>query len=475
MARPESRYVCQACGASSARWEGRCHHCGAWDSLVETILRPGPSARAGRGGVSARPGTDPAAVALRDVASAPAARLSVGIGEVDRVLGGGLVPGALVLLGGEPGIGKSTLVLETAAGVLRQVSATGPVLYATGEESAEQLHLRADRLGLIGGPAGEGVRVLASTDLGGILATADELRPRLLVVDSVQTLTSDGLEGPAGSVGQVREAASRLGAWAHERGTPVVLVGHVTKDGSLAGPRTLEHLVDVVVALEGDRYGPLRLLRTAKNRFGSTEEVGVLEMTGEGLREVTDPARAFLGDERREAPGVAVAAVLEGTRPLLIEVQALVAPAGGTSAPRRTVAGLDPNRLSLLVAVLARRCGTNLGPNDIYASLAGGASVEEPALDLPLALALVSSHRDRPVRAGLIACGEVSLLGDLRPVRGLDRRLREAARLGFTEAVTPRAEGVPDRIDGLRVTAVQTLRDALAWALLSSAGTSGEG
>jgi len=414
-------------------------------------------------------------VALRDVASAPAARLSVGIGEVDRVLGGGLVPGALVLLGGEPGIGKSTLVLETAAGVLRQVSATGPVLYATGEESAEQLHLRADRLGLIGGPAGEGVRVLASTDLGGILATADELRPRLLVVDSVQTLTSDGLEGPAGSVGQVREAASRLGAWAHERGTPVVLVGHVTKDGSLAGPRTLEHLVDVVVALEGDRYGPLRLLRTAKNRFGSTEEVGVLEMTGEGLREVTDPARAFLGDERREAPGVAVAAVLEGTRPLLIEVQALVAPAGGTSAPRRTVAGLDPNRLSLLVAVLARRCGTNLGPNDIYASLAGGASVEEPALDLPLALALVSSHRDRPVRAGLIACGEVSLLGDLRPVRGLDRRLREAARLGFTEAVTPRAEGVPDRIDGLRVTAVQTLRDALAWALLSSAGTSGEG
>ena len=255
----------------------------------------------------------------------------------------------------------------------------------------------------------------------------------------------------------------------------MVLVGHVTKDGSLAGPRTLEHLVDVVVALEGDRYGPLRLLRTAKNRFGSTEEVGVLEMTGEGLREVTDPARAFLGDERREAPGVAVAAGLEGTRPLLVEVQALVAPAGGIGVPRRTVAGLDPNRLSLLVAVLARRCGMNLAANDIYASLAGGASVEEPALDLPLALALVSSHRDRPVRQGVIACGEVSLLGDLRPVRGLERRLREAARLGFTEAITPRADGVPDRIDELRVTAVQTLREALARALLSGDGTSGEG
>jgi DNA repair protein RadA/Sms len=254
-----------------------------------------------------------------------------------------------------------------------------------------------------------------------------------------------------------------------------VLVGHVTKDGSLAGPRTLEHLVDVVLALEGDRYGALRLLRTAKNRFGSTEEVGVMEMTGEGLREVTDPARAFLGDERREAPGVSVAAILEGTRPLLVEVQALVAPAGGIGVPRRTVAGLDTNRLALLLAVLARRCGVNLGSNDIYASLAGGASVEEPAIDLPLALALVSSHRDVPVRPGLIACGEVSLLGDLRPVRGLERRLREAARLGFTEAVVPRTDGLPSRIDALRVTAVSTLREALERALLSGPGTSGEG
>jgi DNA repair protein RadA/Sms len=317
--------------------------------------------------------------------------------------------------------------------------------------------------------------VLASTDLGDILTIAERLKPRLLVVDSVQTLTSDGLEGPAGSVGQVREAAARLGAWAHDRGTPVILVGHVTKDGSLAGPRTLEHLVDVVIQLEGDRYGPLRLLRSAKNRFGSTEEVGVLEMTGDGLREVADPARAFLGDARREAPGVAVAAVLEGTRPLLIEVQALVAPAGGIGVPRRTVSGLDTNRLGLLVAVLARRCGTNLAPSDLYASLTGGASVDEPAIDLPLALALVSSQRDRPVRPGLVACGEVSLLGELRPVRGLDRRLREAARLGFGEALVPAVDGLPARVDGLVVTGAATLRDALERALAWGPGTSGEG
>jgi DNA repair protein RadA/Sms len=414
------------------------------------------------------------AIALREVAARPVARSAIGVGEVDRVLGGGLVPGSLVLLGGEPGIGKSTLVLEIAAGMLRDGAPRAPVLYATGEESSEQLHLRADRLGLVAGPAGSGVHVLAATELERILATADELRPRLLIVDSVQTLTCDGLEGPAGSVGQVREAAGRLGGWAHDRRVPVVLVGHVTKDGSLAGPRTLEHLVDVVLLLEGDRYGALRLLRTAKNRFGSTEEVGVLEMTGEGLREVPDPARAFLGEGERSGPGVAVAATLEGTRPLLVEVQALVAPAG-IGVPRRTVAGVDGNRLGLLVAVLGRRCGEQLGPSDLFVSLVGGATVEEPALDLPLALALVSSHRDRPLEPAMVAAGEVSLLGELRPVRGLERRLREAARLGFETALVPRAEGLPARIDALRIVAVPTLREALERALAVAPGTSGEG
>jgi len=391
---------------------------------------------------------------------------------VDRVLGGGLVPGALVLLGGEPGIGKSTLVLETAAGVLRQEAASGPVVYATGEESAEQLHLRADRLGLVTGPAGDAVQVLAATDLGGILAAADELRPRLLIVDSVQTLTSDGLEGPAGSVGQVREAAARLGAWAHDRGTPVVLVGHVTKDGSLAGPRTLEHLVDVVLQLEGDRYGSLRLLRSAKNRFGSTEEVGVFEMGERGLVEVADPGRAFLGEHDAPAPGSVPAPILEGSRPLLVEVQALVAPTGAPS-PRRTASGIDPNRLALLVAVLGRRAGIGLAGHDVYANLAGGLSVVEPGLDLPLALALASSLRDRPLLTGTVAIGEVGLLGELRPVGGLDRRLREAERLGFARAIVPRvAAREPARVPGIEIVAVGTLADAIKAALTDGPGAS---
>ncbi len=358
--------------------------------------------------------------------------MPVGVGEADRVLGGGLVPGALVLLGGEPGIGKSTLVLEIAAGIARAGGlAPRTVLYASGEESAAQLHLRADRLGVASGTTGERIEVIGATEVDAILAAAVERMPDALIVDSIQTLTADGLEGPAGSVGQIREATAQLGAFAREHGVPVVLVGHVTKDGSLAGPRTLEHLVDVVLMLEGDRYGSLRMLRAAKNRFGSTEEVGVLEMTAEGLRDVPDPARAFLGEGARSAPGVAVAAVLEGSRPLLIEVQALVTASSGFGPPRRTVSGIETNRLALLVAVLGRRAGIQLGGQDIYVNLAGGAQADEPGLDLPLALALTSAFRDHPLRQGLIATAEVSLLGELRPSRGVERRLREAARLGF--------------------------------------------
>jgi DNA repair protein RadA/Sms len=406
---------------------------------------------------------------LGEVASRPVERLPVGIAEVDRVLGGGLVPGALVLLGGEPGIGKSTLVLEVAAGVARGDAIPGPshVLYATGEESAEQLHLRAARLGLLEGRPGVGIQVVAETSLESVLGAAEATKPRLVIVDSVQTLTVDGLDGPAGSVGQVREAAARLAAWAHEHGTPAVLVGHVTKDGSLAGPRTLEHLVDVVLVLEGDRYGALRLLRTAKNRFGSTEETGVLEMTGTGLRDVPDPARAFLGGGERDEPGVVVAPVLEGTRPVLVEVQALVAPAG-IGVPRRALAGVPADRLALLVAVLARRCGLDVTRHDVYLSLAGGASVEEPALDLAVALALASTARDRAIDAGTVACGEVTLLGGLRPVRALERRLREAARLGFRRAIVPAGDEservgreVPGPAGMLEVVAVATLREAL--------------
>jgi DNA repair protein RadA/Sms len=471
VARPQSRYVCQSCGASTLRWEGQCRDCGGWNTLVETLVRdmPRTAARRGAAGVAARPVAEPQPLISVDASASE--RVPVGIGELDRVLGGGIVPGSVILLGGEPGIGKSTLVLETAAGIAK----VGRVVYASGEESAAQLHLRAQRLGLADGVAGTGIGVLTASDVDAIVAAATAAGPALLVVDSIQTLTSDGLEGPAGSVGQVREAAARLGAFAREQGVPVVLVGHVTKDGSLAGPRTLEHLVDVVLMLEGDRYGALRLLRAVKNRFGSTEEVGVLEMTGAGLRDVADPARAFLGEGVREAPGVAVAAILEGTRPLLIEVQALVAGASGYGMPRRTVAGIDGNRLALLVAVLARRAGTNLASHDIYASLAGGATAAEPALDLPLALALASSFRDRALQAGLISCAEVSLLGELRPVRGLDRRLREAARLGFRHAIVAAGGPAPTSVAGLTITPVATLRDALLTALTGPSGTSGEG
>ncbi len=448
--------------------------CGTWDSVVETVA-PAAS-RTVRGRLTSSIGQQ-VPRPLRDVATTPAPRLSVGIDEVDRVLGGGLVPGALVLLGGEPGIGKSTLVLEIAAGVARRVAPgadTHPdggsdVLYASGEESADQLHLRADRLGLTAGLAGARIQVLAETGLDAVLAAAERMSPALLVVDSVQTLTSEGLEGPAGSVGQVRESAARLAAWSHEHGTPVILVGHVTKDGSLAGPRTLEHLVDVVLVLEGDRYGALRLLRGAKNRFGSTEETGVLEMTGEGLRDVPDPARAFLGAGAGAAPGVAVAAIMEGTRPILVEVQALVASAG-IGMPRRALVGVPSDRLALLVAVLARRCGLDLAQKDLYVSLVGGATVGEPALDLAVALALASTARDVPLAAGTVACGEVSLLGTLRPVQGLERRLREAARLGFEQAIVPAGDDTARLGAGLagpggtrlRIIAVESLRDALA-------------
>ncbi len=474
MARPESRFVCGSCGASSARWEGRCHVCGEWDTLVETLVRPdavGPRGAA-RAASAGAPRPEPLA---GTAGSAPEERTRSGVDEVDRVLGGGLVAGSLVLLGGEPGIGKSTLVLEIAAGVARSGAR---VLYASGEESAAQVRLRAARLGFAAGVSGERILLLADTEVDRIIAVAEQEQPGLLIVDSIQTMTADGLDGPAGSVGQVRESAARLGAFARAAGVPVVLVGHVTKDGSLAGPRTLEHLVDAVLTLEGERFGPLRLLRASKDRFGSTEEVGVLEMTADGLREVPDPGRAFLGDGSLDAAGVAVAATLEGSRPMLVEVQALVA-TSGYGPPRRTVAGVDANRVALLVAVLARRCRVDVSGHDLYVSLAGGVTVSEPALDLAVALALASSLRDRPIRPGTVVCGEVSLLGQLRPARGVDRRLREAARLGFRRALVPGPEG-SDGQDGpiggtLDVMTARTLQEALGLVLLPSPGTDGQG
>ena len=465
MARPESRYVCGTCGAASLRWEGQCRSCGGWNTLVETVVER-PRAGARRKQVAA-----PAVVALNEVAAHDTERLVIGLREVDRVLGGGLVPGSLVLLGGEPGIGKSTLVLAVCGRVV--AASAGRVLYASGEESAAQLHLRAVRLGLA---QSEHIDVLAETSVERIVAAAEAGGLALVVVDSIQTLTTDELEGPAGSVGQVRAAAARLQAYAKESAVPVLLVGHVTKDGTLAGPKTLEHLVDVVMTLEGERFSGLRLLRAGKNRFGSTEEVGVFEMAGTGLIEVADPGDAFLETDSLGSPGVAVAATLEGSRPLLVEVQALVAPQVHGS-PRRTAAGLDTQRLALLIAVLGRRAGLNLASHDVYASIVGGLTVEEPAIDLPLALALASALRDRPLAPGTVACGEIGLTGELRPINGLGRRLREAARLGFTRAIVPRNSGRGDEPDlsGLTLVRVASLREAIAAALVDRPSDGGRG
>jgi DNA repair protein RadA/Sms len=429
-AKPQSRYVCQSCGEAFLRWEGQCRSCGSWNSLVETVIREprrsSPATGSGPGAAEAAP--------LASVPEPSVPRRPFGIAELDRVLGGGIVVGSIVLLGGEPGIGKSTLLLQAAAGA---ADAGATVLYATGEESAAQVRLRADRLGLLAGPAGTAIRVAAESEVGRIAELARSDRPMLLIVDSIQTMTVDELDGPAGSVGQVRESALRLAELAKSESIAVVLVGHVTKDGSLAGPKTLEHLVDAVLALEGERFSPLRIVRASKNRFGSTEEVGVFEMGATGLAELDDPARAFLSGgggggtgagRDTAAPGSVVAPTLEGSRPILVEVQALVA-AGNVGTPRRTANGVDANRVALLIAVLGRRAGIGLASHDVYVNLAGGLSVEEPALDLPIALALASSLRDRPVAAGTVAIGEVGLLGELRPVPGLERRLREAARL----------------------------------------------
>jgi DNA repair protein RadA/Sms len=468
MARAQSRFVCQACGADYPRWEGQCRACAAWNTLVETVTTSRERARAS---VRRASGRWPDPVALSAAADGPVERLRTGLGELDRVLGGGIVPGSLLLIGGEPGVGKSTLLLQVAGGIA--ASGTAGVLYATGEESAGQVRLRAARLGLGSGPAADAVSVLATSEVGAIIEAARARRPDLVVVDSIQTMTVDELDGPAGSVGQVRESALRLMELAKGEGIAVVLVGHVTKDGSIAGPRTLEHLVDAVIDLGGERGGVMRLVRAAKNRFGSTDELGVLEMGESGLREVADPGRAFLADHEGAAPGSVVAATLEGSRPLLIEVQALVSPAG-YSTPARRASGIDPTRLALLLAVLGRRAGVGLGAHDVYANLAGGVTISEPGLDLAVALALASSLRDRPIDPRTVVVGEVGLLGELRPVSGLDRRLREAARLGFDRAIVPGGRsGAGSSVPGISVVPVANLRDALDAAVGPAGGSKG--
>ena len=422
----KTQYLCQQCGAASPKWAGQCPSCGAWNTLVETVAQPRSSARApsaarAMAGVAS---LTPIAV----VESAEAARMATGIGEVDRVLGGGFVPGSIALFGGDPGIGKSTLLLQVA-GLL---AARGQsVLYVTGEESAAQVRGRAERIGAVV----DGLQLAATTELETALAAIEAATPALAVVDSVQTLSSGELAGPAGSVGQVREVASRLAEAAKTGGTCVALVGHVTKEGAVAGPRTLEHLVDAVIYLEGERLGATRLLRAAKNRYGSTDEVGVLEMRGDGLAEVEDPSRFFLESDETPSAGAAITIALEGTRPLAVEIQALCAPAGYGS-PRRATTGIDVNRVLMLVAVLARHAGLNLTSHDVYVNVAGGLRIDEPAADLAVAVALASSFRERPVRPATVVAGEVALSGRLRAAVRAERRLLEASRLGFERVIT---------------------------------------
>lgn len=421
--RQKTVFSCSQCGSQSPKWLGRCPDCGAWNSMAEETQMVSKSGRESRStGMSTAP------VPIGEVPPQAEVRLPCGIGELDRVLGGGLVPGSLVLIGGDPGIGKSTLLLQA----MHHLAAEGDVLYVSGEESAAQTRLRGERLGL----SGRRLLVLAENGLEEIVAQVEQLRPRAVVVDSIQTVWTRSLESAPGSVSQVRESAGRLMVLAKGSGIPVFIVGHVTKDGAIAGPRVLEHMVDTVLYFEGDRGHPYRILRAVKNRFGSTNEIGVFEMKSGGLEEVSNPSELFLSERPLDAPGSVVTASLEGSRPLLVEIQALVTPSSyGT--PRRTTIGVDGNRLALLVAVLEKKAGLHLGGQDIFLNVAGGARLSEPAADLAILLAVASSHLDRPLPHQTVVFGEVGLAGEIRAITQPELRILEATKLGFKDCLLP--------------------------------------
>jgi DNA repair protein RadA/Sms len=421
-------FRCSECGWQTAKWSGRCGECQAWGTVEQAA-----SPRLARAGIqpasyrAAAPASTPA-VPIAQVDATDARARPTGLDELDRVLGGGLVPGAVLLLAGEPGVGKSTLLLE--AGAL--VAETGPVLYVTGEESAAQVRSRADRIGAVS----ERLFLAAETDLDAVLAHVDDVNPRLLIIDSVQTITADGVDGAAGGVTQVRAVANVLTGVAKERSLATILVGHVTKDGSVAGPRALEHLVDIVLHFDGDRHSQLRMVRAVKNRFGPTDEVGCFDLGEYGLIGLPDPSGLFLSQHREPVPGTCVTVTLEGRRPLPAEVQALVAPSA-LELPRRTTSGLDGARVGMVLAVLQRRAGLKLGKQDVYAATVGGVRLTEPSVDLAVAIALASSVAGLSVPRGVVAIGEVGLAGEVRRVAGLPRRLAEAERMGFRRAVVP--------------------------------------
>ena len=446
-------FACQACGFGSSKWLGRCPDCGEWNSFVEERQEVAPPAGKGR--------PDPQTLAQAVSRPKPydaidnteESRVASGIDEFDRVLGGGIVPGSLVLIGGEPGIGKSTLLLQVAHLLGRT---HGSVLYVSGEESERQIKLRGERLGIEGG----GLFVMAETSLERILEELENLKPRALVIDSVQTVYSSRFPSAPGSISQVREVATQLLFVAKGRGITTFLIGHVTKDGSLAGPKSLEHIVDTVLYFEGEKRQHHRIVRAVKNRFGAVSELGIFEMTGAGLQPVANPSALFLAERQAGAAGSAVVATMEGTRPMLVEVQALVSPTSfGT--PRRMSLGIDPNRTNLLLAVLEKRVGLELLGDDVFVSVAGGLEVDEPAADLGVAAAVASSFRNRPLPAQTVLFGEVGLGGEVRGAGQAGLRVREAAQMGFTRCLLP-ARNVPDEAPpGIRLTGVHTLEEAL--------------
>jgi DNA repair protein RadA/Sms len=448
MPTPKTVYVCSACGGTNPKWLGRCPHCAAWNTLEESIAEPAAGAAKNRFQGLAR--SQPVAT-LADIETGEIARTPTGLDELDRVLGGGVVAGGVVLIGGDPGIGKSTLLLQA----VDALSSRMKVLYVTGEESGAQLALRSRRLDL----SGASVRVLAEIHLERILATIEAEAPEFCVIDSIQTLYSDQLASAPGSVAQVRECSAQLTRTAKSAGCTMVFVGHVTKDGSLAGPRVLEHIVDTVLYFEGDTHSSFRLVRAFKNRFGAVNEIGVFAMTERGLKGVANPSAIFLSTHGEPVPGSCVLVTLEGTRPLLVEVQALV-DAGGPS-PRRLSVGLERDRLAMLLAVLHRHAGVSTGDQDVFVNAVGGVRISEPAADLAVLLAIQSSLRNRALPRGFIAFGEVGLAGEVRPApRGQDR-LKEAAKLGFSVAVVPKANAPKRGPEGLTIHPVERIEQAI--------------
>ena len=454
MAKEKTLFTCNACGATSPRWLGKCPGCAAWNSLIESVpdSASGGKNRLGApqgyaGLANAQPVTPLAAIEAQDIARTPS-----GLSELDRVLGGGVVEGGVVLIGGDPGIGKSTLLLQALDALQRSGL---PTLYVTGEESGAQVALRSRRLGIDGSQ----VNLLAEIQLEKILATIDAVQPAVVVIDSIQTMYSDQLSSAPGSVAQVRECAAHLTRMAKSTGITVILVGHVTKEGALAGPRVLEHMVDTVLYFEGDTHSPHRLIRAIKNRFGAVNEIGVFAMTEKGLKGVSNPSAIFLSQHSEPVPGSCVLVTLEGTRPLLVEIQALVD--GGSPAPRRLSVGLERDRLAMLLAVLSRHAGVACADQDVFVNAVGGVRISEPAADLAVMLAITSSLRGKALPRGFIAFGEVGLAGEIRPAPRGQERLKEAAKLGFTTAIVPKANAPKKAIPGLTIHAVERVDEAM--------------